>query len=226
MAQRTSRWTGFITWLDERTGFAGLFKKEVTDKLVPQHHSNWEYFSCFGGITLIFFVIQVVTGLILLAGYVPHPDHAFESVHHISNTLSYGWVIRRVHAIGANFMIIVVVIHLLKVFATGAYKPPRELHWVSGVLLFLLVLALNLTGYLLPWSQLSYWASTVATAIPGVVPGIGPYLVEFVRGGSNVTGETLNRFFAVHTMLLPVIVMAFMGLHFVMIRKTGIAEPL
>jgi ubiquinol-cytochrome c reductase cytochrome b subunit len=226
MAQQTSRWAGFVSWLDERTGIAGLYRKEVTDKLVPLHCSNRDYFSCFGGVSLIFFLIQVVTGLILLTAYVPHPDRAFESVHHITNTLSYGWVIRRVHAIGANFMIIVVALHLLKVFYTGAYKPPRELHWMSGVILFLLVLALNLTGYLLPWSQLSYWASTVATAIPGVVPGIGPYLVEFMRGGTNVTGDTLGRFFAVHTMLLPVIMMLFMGMHFAMIRKTGIAEPL
>jgi len=213
-------------WVDERMGTEALLKKELTGKYVPKHRGRLDYFSCFGGLALVFFIIQVVTGGILLANYVPHPEQAFASVQHISETVPYGWFIRRVHAIGANFMVIIVFIHMMKVFLTGAYKTPRELHWISGVLLFSFVLAMCLSGYLLPWSQLSYWASTVATDAPGQLPGVGEMLKVMIRGGTTVTGVTLGRFFFGHVFLLPATMGAFMVAHFMMIRKTGIAEPL
>jgi len=213
-------------WIDERTGAEAIIEKEVTGKFVPKHRSRLDYFSCFGGLALVFFIIQVVTGGILLANYVPHSEHAFESARNISEGVSYGWFIRRVHSIASNFMVIIVFIHMVKIFLTGAFKSPRELHWISGVVLFGMVLTLCLTGYLLPWSQLSYWASSVATATPQTIPGVGKFITELVRGGPVVTDVTLGRFFFAHVFLLPGGMAAFMLAHFVMVRKTGIAEPL
>jgi len=212
--------------IEERTGFVGLFKKEVTDKLVPKHRTWRDYMGCFGGLSLIFFIFQVITGIILMLNYVPHPEHAFESIQRIDNSVSYGWLLRRMHAIGSNFFLLLVFFHMLKVFFTGAYKAPRELHWVSGVMLFLMVMFSCFSGYLLPWSQLSYWASTVGTAMPGSVPGVGDLIVEFMRGGTNVGGPTLGRFFTAHVCALPAVMGLFMLGHFVMIRRTGIAKPL
>jgi len=224
---KAKAWLSSVTdWIDERTGIMGLIHKEVTTKLVPQHRSWRDYTNCFGGVSLVFFIFQIVTGLILMVNYVAHPDFAFESVHRIDNSVSYGWLLRRMHAIGSNFFLLLVFVHMLKVFFTGAYKSPRELHWVSGAVLFLMVMVMCFSGYLLPWSQLSYWASTVGTAMPGSVPVVGDLMVEFARGGPGIGLPTLSRFFAVHVCLLPAIMVGFMVAHFVMIRKTGIAEPL
>ena len=148
-------WRFLWDWLDERTEIKRLIREEITDKVVPKHRSWHDYLGCFGGLSLIFFLIQVITGIFLLMYYTPHPEHAFESVQRISNDVAFGWLIRRTHAIGASFMIVLVMLHLLRVLCTGAYKPPRELHWVSGFCLLMFTLAMAFSGYLLPWTQLS-----------------------------------------------------------------------
>ncbi len=230
--------SGVLEWIDQRTGLVELTEHEVLTKNSPKHRGWYDYTGCFGGMSLVFFLIQVLSGMFLLVHYVPKADiryeaddrivsvGAFTSVQRITSEEPMGWLVRRVHGVGSNFMLICVLIHLLRVLYTGAYKSPRELHWVSGVFLLFMVLAMNLSGYLLPWSQLSFWASAVATEAPGAVPWIGPYIVEFMRGGSEITGDTLGRFFAIHVWILPAIMLIFMLLHFMMIRKTGINEPL
>ena len=213
-------------WVDERTGFVTLYEYEVSTKVVPKHRSWKDFTGCFGGISLIFLVMQILSGMFLLANYVPHPDHAFASVQRITNEIPFGGFIRGVHAIGASFLVILLLIHMGRVFITGAYKKPRELHWVSGVLLFFLVLAMNFSGYLLPWSQLSYWASAVGASAPGSFPVVGDWLVQFVRGGDKISAITLGRFFALHVWIVPFGLILLLVAHFIMIRKTGIAEPL
>jgi quinol-cytochrome oxidoreductase complex cytochrome b subunit len=230
--------SGWLGWLDERTGLVELTEHEVLTKNSPKHRAWYDYSGCFGGMALVFFLVQILSGMFLLVYYVPKADVTFEvsgvqqtvgafaSVHKITAEEPMGWLMRRVHGIGSNFMLLCVLIHLMRVFFTGAYKAPRELHWISGVLLLFMVLAMNLSGYLLPWSQLSYWASAVATEAPGAIPWVGSYIVEFMRGGSEITGDTLGRFFALHVWILPAVMVLFMVGHFMMIRKTGIAEPL
>lgn len=230
--------SGLLGWIDERTGLVELTEHEVLTKNSPKHQAWHNYTACFGGMSLVFFLVQIVSGMFLLVYYVPYPDVTFEaggveqtigafaSVQKITSEEPMGWLVRRIHGIGSNFMLLCVLIHLLRVLFTGAYKAPRELHWVSGILLMFMVLALNLSGYLLPWSQLSFWASAVATESPGAVPIVGSYIVEFMRGGTEITGETLGRFFALHVWILPAVMIVFLVGHFMMIRRTGIAEPL
>ncbi|MBN1343884.1 MAG: cytochrome b N-terminal domain-containing protein [Phycisphaerae bacterium] len=230
--------TGWLGWVEERTGVVSLTEHEVLTKNSPKHRAWYDYTGCFGGMALVFFLIQILSGMFLLVYYVPHADTTFEvegvqqtigafaSVHKITSEEPMGWLVRRVHGIGSNFMLICVLIHLLRVLFTGAYKAPRELHWVSGVFLLFMLMAMNLSGYLLPWSQLSYWASAVATESPGAIPWVGSYVVEFMRGGAEITGDTLGRFFAIHVWILPAVMVLFLIAHFMMIRKTGINEPL
>lgn len=215
-----------IDWLDDRVEVRRLLKERLTERVVPRHRAWHDYLGCFGGLALVFLLMQALTGVFLLVHYVPHPDHAFESVQRISNDVAFGWLVRRVHAIGASFTILLVMAHMVRVLCTGAYKPPRELHWVSGFLLLVFTLAMGFSGYLLPWTQLSYWGATVGTSMPNGIPVLGPYIAEFIRGGPLVTGRTLGRFFALHICVLPAVIVAFLVAHFWMIRKTGISETL
>jgi quinol-cytochrome oxidoreductase complex cytochrome b subunit len=208
--------------LDKRLEVKEAFSKALK-KPVPRH-VNWPF--CFGGITFFLFLVQVVTGILLTLYYRPSPDAAFESVKHITNDVTFGWLIRGVHRIAAHLMIIAVLLHMLRVFLMGAYKPPRELNWVVGVMLLGITLTFGFTGYLLPWDQLAYWATTVGTEIAGAVPLIGPAMLVIMRGGENVTGETLTRFFSIHVIILPLIAFALLGVHFLMIRRQGISGPL
>jgi len=229
---------GWLGWIDRRTGLVELTEHEVLTKNSPKHRAWYDYTGCFGGMALVFFIVQILSGMFLLVYYVPYADTTFEvdgveqtvgaftSVQQITAEEPMGWLMRRIHGIGSNFMLLCVLIHLLRVFFTGAYKPPRELHWVTGIFLLFMLLALNLSGYLLPWSQLSFWASAVATESPGAIPWVGSYVVEFMRGGTEITGDTLGRFFAIHVWILPAIMVLFLVGHFMMVRKTGIAEPL
>lgn len=216
-----------LDYVDERTGVTELLRDEVVDKQVPTHARWWDHagLSCFGGLSLLLFMVQVLTGFVLLIYYIPHPDHAFSSLMFIENHVAFGWLFRRIHGIAANLMMITVIVHMLKVFFTGAYHAPREFHWLSGFMLFLLVMGLCFSGYVLPWTQMSFWATTVVTQSMQVMPVIGNWIMEFLRGGANVAGPTLGRFFMIH-MVLPVVAIVFMAGHFFMIRKTGIQEPL
>lgn len=208
--------------LDERLDIKEAVKKQLKKPVPP--HVNWTF--CFGGISFFLFIILVITGVLLLMYYRPTTAEAYDSVVLITNIVPYGWLIRGLHHWAANLMILMVILHMLKVFFYGAYKPPRDLNWVVGVLLLLITLVFGFSGYLLPWNQVSYWATTVATDAIGAIPLIGDQLKYFVRGGPEVSQLTMTRFFALHVVVLPAVTFILLFLHFGMLRKQGISGPL
>jgi len=210
-------------WFDERFDVR-IPLEAFLKKPVPKHAIRW-YF-CLGGITFALFVIQGVTGILLSLYYRPTPEAAYESILFIMNNVRFGWLIRSIHSWSASLMIAFCVAHMLRVFITGAYKRPRELNWVAGVVLLLLTLVFGFTGYLLPWDQRAYWGSTVGSEILGIIPLIGNALLQLLRGGMEITGLTLTRFYGIHMLVLPLLLFLFLGFHFVVIRRQGISGPL
>lgn len=209
--------------LDDRFNLTPIIEKNLTKKSVPRTLS-WA--SCFGGLALLVFLIQVFTGMLLLMYYKPDPERAWDSVTFIKSNVPMGWLVQRVHGVGANMMICLVIMHMARVAYYRIFRKPRELHWVSGVVLLLMTTVMAFTGYLLPWTQLSYWGAKVGTEIPSAVPLLGEQIVVFARRGPAITGETLGFFFALHIWILPCVVSGVMALHFLMIRRTGISKPL
>lgn len=209
-------------FFDERFDMRRVLR-EFADHNVPPH-VNWLY--CFGGITFLCFLIQVLTGILLAFYYQPSTDAAYRSVLHIMDDVPFGVIVRSLHSWTANLMIIMVVFHMFRVFFHGAYRPPRELNWLTGVLLFFITITFGFSGYLLPMNQLSYWATKVGTEISGAMPFMGQYIQAFLLGGEKISDPTLTRFYALHVVILPVVLSMFLALHFVMIRKQGIADPL
>ncbi|WP_306535144.1 cytochrome bc complex cytochrome b subunit [Geobacter sp.] len=209
-------------WLNVRLGVDELVEKRLTGYLLPRSINAWY---SLGSVLLVIFGIQVVTGILLLIYYVPDAEKAFKSVTYIMNDVHFGWLIRMCHAVGSNMMVAVLLLHMLSALFMGSHKSPRELNWVTGFILFNLVLGISLTGYLLPWSQLSFWATTVATNSAGAIPVIGQYLVEFLRGGKLVGPHTLGRFFAVHVALLPLVIGALIGAHLFLLERIGVSTP-
>jgi quinol-cytochrome oxidoreductase complex cytochrome b subunit len=179
----------------------------------------------FGGIALVLFAVQVVTGTLLALYYTPATDHAYESVLFITSNVDFGWLIRSVHHWGANLMVIFVVLHLLRVFFQAAYKYPRELTWVFGVGLFGITILFGFTGYLLPWDQRAFWATTVGTEIAGGVPVVGDFLLHLLRGGPDVSQATLTRFFGIHVLVLPLLTGGALLVHLVLVHQLGLAHP-
>jgi quinol-cytochrome oxidoreductase complex cytochrome b subunit len=214
---------GVFDWFDRRYRLVPLIEKNVTKKQVPRTLS-WA--ACFGGLSLLTFLVQVFTGILLLMYYKPHPAAAWDSVTFIKSQVTMGWLVQRIHAVAANLMIALVFMHMLRVAYFKIYRAPRELHWVSGVALAGFTSMMAFTGYLLPWTQLSYWGAKVGTEIPGAVPIVGQGIVEWVRRGASISGDTLGFFFALHIWVLPAVMVAFMLAHFAMIRRTGISRPL
>jgi quinol-cytochrome oxidoreductase complex cytochrome b subunit len=208
--------------LDRRLEFKDALEKALK-KPVPKH-VNWSF--CFGGMTFFLFIIQAVTGILLTLYYRPTPEGAYESVRHITNHVTFGWLIRGIHHWGANAMIMLIFLHMARVYFYGAYKTPRELNWIAGIGLLGITLAFGFTGYLLPWDQVSYWATTVGSEIAGAIPIVGGTLLLMLRGGESVTGETLTRFFAAHVIILPLVTIILLAFHFLMIRRQGISGPL
>ena len=210
-------------WFDARYHVTPLVEKNVTKKWVPRT-LGWA--ACFGGLSLLMFLVQVFTGVLLLMYYKPDPARAWDSVTFIKSNVPMGWLIQRIHTVGANMMIALVLMHMARIAYYKIYRAPRELHWVSGVVLLGLTMFLAFTGYLLPWTNLSYWGASVGTEIPGAVPIVGDEIVTWARRGPSISGETLGFFFSMHVWVLPSIAVAFMVMHFVMIRWTGISKPL
>lgn len=209
-------------WFDLRIGVGEIVEKELTGYLLPRNINEWY---SLGSVLLVIFALQVVTGILLMVYYVPDADKAFKSVTFIMNEVPFGWLIRLCHAVGSNMMVAVLILHMLSTLVMGSYKSPRELNWLSGFILLTLVQGISLTGYLAPWSQLSFWATTVATNSVSAVPLVGPTMVEFLRGGKLVGPATLGRFFALHAAVLPVVIAAFIGAHLFFLKRTGISEP-
>lgn len=208
-----------LTWLDERLGLQTIYDV-VLDRKVPK--VNWWY--TLGSASLILFVLQGVTGMFLAVYYVPSPADAYDSVQFIMNGVSFGWLIRGIHHWGASLMVITVFLHMLRTFYYAAYKYPREITWLTGVILLLATLGMGFTGYLLPMNQRSYWATTVGTEIPGSVPFIGPFILRVMRGGADLSAVTLARFFAVHIWFLPALIAAAIGIHMYLVIRQGISN--
>jgi ubiquinol-cytochrome c reductase cytochrome b subunit len=215
-------WKEIKNWIEVRIGLDELVRTQLTEYLVP---GNINLFYTLGFVALGGFVVQVITGLFLLMYYVPHPDHAFRTVQDIMVNVPYGWLFRLMHVVGSNLIVASVGCHMLSVFFMNSYKKPRELTWFAGASMLLITLAFCLSGYLLPWSQLSYWATTIVTNIPSALPYIGDYAVQFSRGGQNVSGATLGRFFALHVGVLPALLLTLVSIHLFLVRRIGISSP-
>ncbi len=210
------------TWLDQRVGLADL-EKLAKKKQVPVHrHSVWYY---LGGMTLFLFIVQVTTGILLLLYYRPSAEEAYESVQFLMAEVQFGWLVRSIHAWAANLMVFTLFVHLFSVLLLKAYRPPREITWFSGVALMGLAMGFGFTGYLLPWNELAYFATKVGTEITGAVPLVGPFLGRLLRGGSEVTGATLTRFYGIHVAVLPALASLLVGLHLYLVQKHGMSVP-
>lgn len=210
------------TWLDDRVGINTAIEL-AEHKEVPLHrHSIWYY---FGGMTLFLFSVQVVTGILLLLYYRPSAENAFESVQFIITEVQFGWLIRSVHSWSANLLIGALFVHMFSVFFMSAYRGPREITWLTGVVLLFLSIGFGFSGYLLPWNELAFFATKVGTEIAGVVPVVGHFVLRFLRGGDDVTGATLTRFFGFHVAVLPAITTVVLGLHLLLVQMHGMSVP-
>jgi len=208
----------FSDWLDERLAWRQVWNAIFLRK-IPK--VNWLF--TLGSASLFLAVNQIFTGILLTIYYVPTPDHAYDSVQYITTQIPMGWLIRGLHHWGASAMVILVVLHMLRVIFYGAYKFPREITWFSGVFLLLIVIGFGFTGYLLPWDQRAFWATTVGTEIAGTPPLIGDTILRIVRGGEDLTAITLARFFGVHVWVLPATLLLLIGIHLYLVIKIGIS---
>jgi len=218
----TTASTGLLSWFRERVPVKWEVFEQAAREPIPYHIKNWFY--CLGGTPLIMFVIQVVTGILLTFYYVPSPDRAYASVRHLTEQVPLGWWIRGLRHWAANIMMLAVFLHTIRVFVTGAYRRPRELNWMAGVLLLFTTMAMGFTGYSLVYNQLSYWATTVGTEIAANTPLVGKYLLLFMRGGTAVTANTLTRFFTLHVGGLPTVMAVLLGIHVLLIRAHGVTK--
>ncbi len=208
----------FANWLDERVSW-----RQVWDAIFLRKVPKVNWFYTLGSATLFVAVNQAVTGILLTLYYVPTPDHAYDSVQYITTQVPAGWLIRGLHHWGVSAMVVLVVLHMLRVIFYGAYKYPREVTWFSGIILLLVVIGFGFTGYLLPWDQKAYWATTVGTRIAGTPPLIGDYLLRILRGGEDLSAVTLARFFGTHVWVLPATLMLLLGIHLYLVIRIGIS---
>lgn len=208
-------------WVDERLDLTGLIA-HAREKAVPEHrHSFWYY---WGGISLFFFVVQVLSGILLLVYYRPGPE-AYESVRQITYDIQFGWLIRSAHSWSANLMVLAVFVHMFSVFFMRAYRKPREFGWWTGLILLGLTLVFGFSGYLLPMDDLAYFATKVGLEIPAAIPLVGTLVTEIVRGGPEITDVTIQRFFALHVVILPFLYPPFLAIHVWLVQKHGNALP-
>src|SRR6187401_693249 len=211
-----------LAWLDERLDLNGVLAF-LAEKSVPRHrHSVWYY---MGGITLFLVGVQVFTGILLLLYYRPSASEAYESVQFIVTQVQFGWLIRNIHSWSANLLMAAALAHFFSVFFLKSYRKPRELTWVTGILLLFLMLGFGFSGYLLPWNEVSFFATKVGTDIAGVVPVVGHTILRFLRGGDEVTGATLTRFFGFHVAVLPALATVFIGGHVLLVQLHGMHVP-
>jgi menaquinol-cytochrome c reductase cytochrome b subunit len=210
-----------VGWLDERSGLSPILRANLYRK-VPKG-TNWFY--TLGSATLFAFVSQAVTGVFLAMYYEPDTSRAYESAAHITNEVFLGELVRGMHRWGSTVMIILIFLHMARTFIFGAYKYPREIQWIIGVVLLVLTLAMGLTGYLLPFDQRSFWATTVAVNLNASAPIMGPYIADFMRGGAEFGAASLARFYALHMLLIPGLIAALIGAHLYLVAKLGTTAP-
>jgi quinol-cytochrome oxidoreductase complex cytochrome b subunit len=210
-----------LDWLEERSGLVGgvryfLFRKVPGD-------TNW--MQTLGSATLTAFIVQAVTGVILAMYYKPTPHDAYSSIQNITDHVTMGWLVRGMHRWGASVFIILMFLHMGRVFLFGAYKYPRELNWIVGVLLLVMGMMEGFTGYLLPWDQTAYWATVVGINLNGTAPFLGPWLAQFLRSGQEIGADTLTRFYSLHMLVVPGGIMALIGLHLYLVIRLGVTSP-
>ncbi|MFN2468252.1 MAG: cytochrome bc complex cytochrome b subunit [Gaiellaceae bacterium] len=210
-----------LDWLEERSGLVGGIKYFLFRK-VPRD-TNW--FHTLGSATLTAFLVQAVTGVFLAMYYQPHPDEAYESIQRITNDITLGWLVRGMHRWGASVFIILMFFHMARVFLFGAYKYPRELNWIIGVLLLALGMLEGFTGYLLPWDNTAYWATVVGININGTAPFLGPFITPILSGGAEIGESTISRFYALHMLAIPGALFALIGLHLYLVIRLGVSSP-
>lgn len=210
-----------VDYVDERTGVT-TGAKWFMFRNIPRGTS---WFQTLGFTAMVVFGMQAITGIVLAMYYKPDPTVAHASIAHITNDVTWGWLVRGMHKWGASVMIVIVFLHMGRVFIWGAYKYPRELTWVTGALLLFMTMMMGLTGYLLVWDQKAYWATVVAVNITSQAPIIGPYLGEILRSGPEFGPDTLSRFYSIHMLLIPGGIATFIAIHLFLVSKLGIAEP-
>jgi quinol-cytochrome oxidoreductase complex cytochrome b subunit len=214
---------GVVAWLDERVDLTEA-RHFVAEKGVPIHAQKAWYY--LGGMTLFLFAVQISTGILLLLYYRPSAAEAYESVQFIVTQVQFGWLIRNIHSWSANLLIGLAFAHFFSVFFLKSYRKPRELTWVSGILLLFLMLGFGFSGYLLPWNELSFFATKVGTGIAGAIPVVGHFTLRLLRGGDDVTGATLSRFYGLHVAILPAIATALVALHLLLVQRQEMNVPL
>ena len=213
---------GLIQWIDDRFPLTATLKYHVTEYYASKNF-NWWYI--FGVLAFVVLAIQLLTGIFLTMNYKPAAADAFASVEYIMRDVEWGWLIRYMHSTGASFFFIVVYLHMFRAMLYGSYKKPRELIWLIGMLIFLVLMAEGFAGYLLPWGQMSYWGAQVIISLFGAIPVVGDALVEIIRGDYSISDITLNRFFALHVIVLPLVLIALVFVHIVALHEVGSNNP-
>lgn len=210
------------SWVDKRFPLTELWEGHVAKYYAPKNFNFWYY---FGSLATVILVLQIVTGIWLTMNYNPSAEGAFDSVEYIMRDVPFGWLLRYMHSTGASFFFIVIYMHMFRAMLYGSYKKPRELVWIIGLLIYLCLMMEAFFGYLLPWGQMSFWGAKVITSLFGAVPFIGDWLMEIIRGDFNVSGVTLNRFFALHVVAIPIILLGLIGVHIISLHEVGSNNP-
>ena len=213
---------GLMKWIDDRFPWTETMKYHVTEYYASK---NFNFWYVFGVLAMVVLVIQLFTGIFLTMNYKPSADEAFASVEYIMRDVEWGWLIRYMHSTGASFFFIVVYLHMFRAMLYGSYRKPRELLWIIGMMIFFVLMAEAFAGYLLPWGQMSYWGAQVIISLFGAIPGIGESLVELIRGDYSISDITLNRFFALHVIALPLALIGLVFVHIVALHEVGSSNP-
>jgi len=221
MSENTNKQT-FIEWLDERYPATKVWKEHISEYYAPKNFNFWYY---FGGLAILVLVNQIVTGIWLTMNYDPTAEGAFASVEYIMRDVEWGWLLRYMHSTGASAFFVVIYLHMFRAMLYGSYRAPRELLWIFGMIIYVLLMAEAFMGYLLPWGQMSFWGAQVIINLFSTVPFIGEELAIWIRGDYVISGATLTRFFALHVVALPVALLLMVFLHLVALHKVGSNNP-
>src|SRR5258708_11495128 len=216
------RFNGVLTWVDQRFPLVSLWKSQLAEYYAPKNFNFWYY---FGSLALVVLVIQIVSGIFLTMNYKPDAAQAFASVESIMRDVPAGWLIRYIHSTGASMFFICVYLHMARGLMYGSYRKPRELVWIFGVIIYLALMAEAFFGYLLPWGQMSYWGAQVIINLFGTIPYIGEGLAIWIRGDYNISDATLNRFFALHVIALPLVLLGLVAAHLMALHEVGSNNP-
>jgi ubiquinol-cytochrome c reductase cytochrome b subunit len=215
-------WTSFMSWVDRRFPATETFEYHMSKYYAPKNFNFWYY---FGVIATVVLVLQLVTGIWLTMSYVPSGDGAFASVEYIMRDVEFGWLLRYLHTTGASAFFVVVYLHMFRGLLYGSYREPRELLWLIGMAIFVAMMAEGFFGYLLPWGNMSFWAAQVIVSLFGAIPVIGGDLMEWIRGDFLISEVTLNRFFALHVVALPLVLVMLVFVHIVALHHVGSNNP-